>query len=66
MVQDIEIRDRARLLKHLGSPTSYGISSPLGCGRIALYRMENGASLGGSFPKGSPSGGPKGGAPVSF
>ncbi|MGN6099147.1 MAG: DUF6456 domain-containing protein [Bosea sp. (in: a-proteobacteria)] len=49
MVQDIEIRDRARLLKHLGSPTSYGISSPLGCGRIALYRMENGASLGAGY-----------------
>lgn len=35
-----------RLLRHLGEPGSFAAVSPLGCGRIALYRSVNGTSLG--------------------
>jgi len=42
-------RDRDRLLRHLAEPGAYGIVSPLGCGRIALYRQRGGASLGAGY-----------------
>jgi hypothetical protein len=38
--------ERARLLKHLAGPGCHARLSPLGCGRIALYRTVNGTSLG--------------------
>jgi hypothetical protein len=49
MTEENNRRDRARLLRHLAEPGAYGILSPLGCGRIALYRERNGASLGAGY-----------------
>ncbi|PTM38919.1 DUF6456 domain-containing protein [Bosea sp. 124] len=40
---------RARLLRHLAQPGAFGCRSPLGCGRIALYRSTNGTSLGAGY-----------------
>jgi len=42
-------KDRARLLRHLAGEGCYGILSPLGCGRISLYRAVNGTSLGAGY-----------------
>lgn len=42
-------RDRARLLRHLAEPGAFGLVSPLGCGRIALYRDVGGTSLGAGY-----------------
>lgn len=40
----------SRLLRHLSEPGAYAIGSPLGCGRIALYRQAaNGTTLGGGY-----------------
>lgn len=41
--------ERHRLLRHLAQPGCYAIASPLGCGRIALYREARGASLGAGY-----------------
>lgn len=41
--------ERQRLLRHLAQPGCYAIASPLGCGRIALYREARGASLGAGY-----------------
>ena len=38
-----------RLLRHLAQPGAFGLVSPLGCGRIALYRNVNGTSLGAGY-----------------
>lgn len=42
-------KDAARLLRHLAEEGCYGIASPLGCGRIALYRQVRGTSLGAGY-----------------
>ncbi|MGX5732665.1 DUF6456 domain-containing protein [Bosea thiooxidans] len=42
-------KDAARLLRHLAGEDCYGIVSPLGCGRIALYRQVRGTSLGAGY-----------------
>jgi hypothetical protein len=43
-------RDAARrLLRHLAQPGAFGCLSPLGCGRIALYRNTGGTSLGAGY-----------------
>ena len=49
MTGESERRDRIRLLNHLAEPGAYGVVSPLGCGRIALYRERGGASLGAGY-----------------
>lgn len=49
MTEGNDHRDRARILRHLAEPEAYGIASPLGCGRIALYRELSGASLGAGY-----------------
>lgn len=49
MTGESECRDRIRLLNHLAEPGAYGVVSPLGCGRIALYRERGGASLGAGY-----------------
>jgi len=41
--------ERHRLLRHLAQPGCYAVASPLGCGRIALYREARGASLGAGY-----------------
>ena len=46
MSTEIARNERNRLLKHLAEPGCYGLVSPLGCGRIALFRTVNGTSLG--------------------
>lgn len=38
-----------RLLRHLAQPGAFGRVSPLGCGRIALYKSTNGTSLGAGY-----------------
>ena len=38
-----------RLLRHLAQPDAFGRISPLGCGRIALYRTVGGTSLGAGY-----------------
>lgn len=38
-----------RLLRHLAQPDAFGRVSPLGCGRIALYRTSKGTSLGAGY-----------------
>jgi len=38
-----------RLLRHLALPGAFGLVSPLGCGRIALYRSVGGTSLGAGY-----------------
>lgn len=42
-------RDRDRLLRHLGQDGAFGTISPLGCGRIALFRSDGGTSLGAGY-----------------
>jgi hypothetical protein len=43
-------RSPSRLLRHLSEPGAYGVESPLGCGRIALYRRgAGGATLGAGY-----------------
>ena len=42
-------RDRARLLRHLGEIGAFASLSPLGCGRIALFRSDGGTSLGAGY-----------------
>lgn len=49
MIAGDERNARSRLLKHLSEPGCYGLVSPLGCGRIALYRTANGTSLGAGY-----------------
>ena len=49
MSAGIERKERGRLLRHLAEPGCYGLVSPLGCGRIALYRTVNGTSLGAGY-----------------
>lgn len=44
-----ESSERNRLLRHLAGPGGYGLVSPLGCGRIALFRTVNGTSLGAGY-----------------
>lgn len=39
----------ARLLRHLAQPGAFGRISPLGCGRVALYKSTNGTSLGAGY-----------------
>lgn len=40
---------RARLLRHLAQAGAFGCPSPLGCGRIALYRSSGGTTLGAGY-----------------
>lgn len=42
-------RERERLRRHLAQAGAYGVASPLGCGRIALIRSGQGASLGAGY-----------------
>ncbi|WP_306227318.1 DUF6456 domain-containing protein [Bosea beijingensis] len=49
MTVEIARNERNRLLKHLAGPGCYGLTSPLGCGRIALFRSVNGTSLGAGY-----------------
>jgi len=49
MTAGTERNERARLLQHLAEAGCYGLVSPLGCGRIALYRTVNGTSLGAGY-----------------
>lgn len=49
MSVEIASNERNRLLKHLAEPGCYGLLSPLGCGRIALFRTVNGTSLGAGY-----------------
>lgn len=46
---DIEDVGGARLLRHLAEPGAFAVASPLGCGRIALYRSTAGTSLGAGY-----------------
>lgn len=39
----------ARLLRHLAQPGAFACLSPLGCGRIALYRTTGSTSLGAGY-----------------
>jgi hypothetical protein len=45
----IEPAPPSRLLRHLSEPGAFGLVSPLGCGRIALYQTVRGASLGAGY-----------------
>lgn len=47
--QDEIERDAARLLRHLRQEGGFACRSPLGCGRIALYRQAGSASLGAGY-----------------
>jgi len=49
MTTETQRNERNRLLKHLGGAGCYGLVSPLGCGRIALFRTVNGTSLGAGY-----------------
>lgn len=49
MTAGIQRNERCRLLRHLAEAGCYGLVSPLGCGRIALYRTVNGTSLGAGY-----------------
>lgn len=49
MTVEIAPNEQSRLLKHLAGPGCYGLTSPLGCGRIALVRTVNGTSLGAGY-----------------
>lgn len=49
MTVEPDRREHERLLGHLGGAGCYAIASPLGCGRIALYRDVNGTSLGAGY-----------------
>ncbi|MDP3408953.1 DUF6456 domain-containing protein [Bosea sp. (in: a-proteobacteria)] len=39
----------ASLRRHLAQPGAFGCLSPLGCGRLALYRSKGGTSLGAGY-----------------
>lgn len=41
--------DRPRLLRHLAQAGCYAVASPLGCGRVALYREARSTSLGAGY-----------------
>lgn len=41
--------ERLRLLRHLARSGCYAVASPLGCGRVALYRGAGGTSLGAGY-----------------
>jgi hypothetical protein len=49
MTVDVARNEASRLLKHLAGSGCYGLISPLGCGRIALFRSVNGTSLGAGY-----------------
>lgn len=49
MTAEIARNEATRLLKHLAGAGCYGLVSPLGCGRIALFRTVNGTSLGAGY-----------------
>lgn len=49
MTVEPDRREHERLLAHLGGAGCYAVASPLGCGRIALYREVNGTSLGAGY-----------------
>lgn len=49
MTMEADRGERARLLRHLAQPGCYAIASPLGCGRVALYRESRGTSLGAGY-----------------
>ena len=49
MTGETQRNERNRLLKHLSRPGCYGLESPLGCGRIALFRTVSGTSLGAGY-----------------
>ncbi|WP_377846443.1 DUF6456 domain-containing protein [Bosea sp. UC22_33] len=49
MTVAIARNEASRLLNHLGVSGCYGLVSPLGCGRIALFRTVNGTSLGAGY-----------------
>ncbi|WP_199090895.1 DUF6456 domain-containing protein [Bosea sp. ASV33] len=49
MTIETQRNERSRLLKHLSGAGCYGLASPLGCGRIALFRTVNGTSLGAGY-----------------
>lgn len=47
---DDRIQPSSRLLRHLSEDGAYAVDSPLGCGRIALYRRgTGGATLGAGY-----------------
>lgn len=43
------IRERGRLLAHLGEAGAFAMISPLGCGRLALFRQKGHTSLGAGY-----------------
>jgi hypothetical protein len=47
--EPVDDGSRRRLLRQLGQPGSFGALSPLGCGRIALFRTTAGATLGAGY-----------------
>ncbi|CAH1654074.1 ATPase [Hyphomicrobiales bacterium] len=49
MTPEQDRSERRRLLGHLAQSDCYAVASPLGCGRIALYREANGTSLGAGY-----------------
>ena len=49
MTTEQDGNERRRLLRHLAQTGCYAVASPLGCGRIALYREARGASLGAGY-----------------
>ena len=49
MMNEQARKDAARLLRHLAGEGCYAVVSPLGCGRIALYRQVGGTSLGAGY-----------------
>ena len=47
---DVSVQPPSRLLRHLSELGAYAVDSPLGCGRIALYRRgAGGATLGAGY-----------------
>ena len=47
---DVSVQSPSRLLRHLSELGAYAVDSPLGCGRIALYRRgAGGATLGAGY-----------------
>lgn len=49
MTKPVETQKPSRLLRHLSEPGAFGMVSPLGCGRIGLYRSTGGTSLGAGY-----------------
>ncbi|UZF92587.1 DUF6456 domain-containing protein [Bosea sp. NBC_00550] len=49
MTTEQDRNQQTRLLRHLAAPGCYAVASPLGCGRIALYREAGGTSLGAGY-----------------